>query len=188
MAVPAAKTATSTAPGDQDRHLNVLGWRGGREGRRYAVRPVANDPATLVLPRAALADEIAEAARSRASAGGFPAGRIDRIRAAAGRLAASEFRPDDLRHGALLLERQATVDLEVPTASRVPGVSIVKRVIKKVMIWYLRFLGHQISAFGQATARFGVTVANRVDALDAEVADLKARVEALEARRPGAGG
>jgi hypothetical protein len=134
------------------------------------------------LPRAGLAQEIADAAAAREAADGFPRDRIGRIRAAAGRLAASEFRPDDLRHAALLLERQATIDLQVPTASRVPGVSLVKRVLKQLMIWYLRFLGHQISAFGQATARFGVTVANRVDALDTEVADLRRRVEELEGR------
>jgi hypothetical protein len=142
------------------------------------------------LPRAALAQEIADAASAREAADAFPRERIGRIRAAAGRLAASEFRPDDLRHAALLLERQATIDLQVPTASRVPGVALVKRVIKKMMIWYLRFLGHQISAFGQATARFGVTVANRVDGVEADVADLRARVEHLEAtlaERPAGG-
>lgn len=143
---------------------------------------MATDSLPPVLPRAALADEIARAAAARSEDEAFPASRVQRIRAAAGRLAASEFRPDDLRHGALLLERQATIDLQVPTASRVPGVSLVKRVLKALMIWYLRFLGHQISAFGQATARFGVTVANRVDALDTEVAELCRRVEELEAR------
>jgi hypothetical protein len=143
---------------------------------------VATDSLPPVLPRAALAEEIAEAAEARRAADGFPTAKVDRIRAAAARLAASEFRPDDLRHGALLLERQATIDLQVPTASRVPGVRQIKRVLKALMIWYLRFLGHQISAFGQATARFGVTVANRVDALDAEVADLRRRVEELEQR------
>lgn len=155
---------------------------GGLEAHYYAGRPVATDSLPPVLPRAALADEIAAAAAEQAATPDFPAGRVQRIRAAAGRLAAGEFRPDDLRHGALLLERQATIDLQVPTASRVPGVSLVKRVLKALMIWYLRFLGHQISAFGQATARFGVTVANRVDGLDADVADLRARVEALENR------
>ena len=148
----------------------------------YAGRPVAIDPPTPVLPRADLAEEIAAAARARAEEPSFPDAKVQRIRAAAARLAASEFRPDDLRHGALLLERQATIDLQVPTASRVPGVSLVKRVLKQLMIWYLRFLGHQISAFGQATARFGVTVANRVDALDGEVAELRRRVEELERR------
>jgi hypothetical protein len=136
----------------------------------------------LVLPRAALADDIAEAAAARAADPDFPVATIGRIRAAGARLAASEFRPDDLRHAALLLERQATLDLEVPTASRVPGVALVKRSLKKLMIWYLRFLGHQISAFGQATARFGVTVANRVDGVEAELAELRERVTRLEER------
>jgi hypothetical protein len=143
---------------------------------------VAAEPLPLVLPRADLAEEIAAAARARTEQADFPADKVGRIRAAAARLAASEFRPDDLRHAALLLERQATIDLQVPTASRVPGVSLVKRTLKKLMIWYLRYLGHQITSFGQATARFGVTVANRVDGLDAEVADLRERVARLEAQ------
>ena len=143
---------------------------------------MAAESIPLVLPRAALANEIVASARARADDDGFPSEKVQRIRAAAGRLAASEFRPDDLRHAALLLERQATIDLQVPTASRVPGVSLVKRTLKQLMIWYLRFLGHQITAFGQATARFGVTVANRVDGLEAEVADLRDRVARLEAR------
>jgi hypothetical protein len=135
------------------------------------------------LPRAGLAREVADAAAAREAESAFPEARIARIRAAAGRLAASEFRPDDLRHAALLLERQATLDLQVPTASRVPGVALVKRALKKLMIWYLRFLGHQITSFGQATARFGVTVANRVDGLEDEVAELRKRVERLEGGR-----
>ena len=143
---------------------------------------MATESPPLVLPRAGLAAEIAEAAAARAAEPDFPAMAIGRIRAAAGRLAASEFRPDDLRHAALLLERQATIDLHVPTASRVPGVALVKRTLKQLMIWYLRYLGHQISSFGQATARFGVTVANRVDELEAEVADLRERVARLEER------
>lgn len=140
------------------------------------------DTAPEPLPRAALAAEIASAAATRAAAPDFPVARVARIRASASRMAASEFRPDDIRHAALLLERQATLDLHVPTASRVPGVVLVKRALKQLMIWYLRFLGAQISAFGQATARFGVTVANRVDSLDREVAELTERVERLEAR------
>ncbi len=134
-----------------------------------------------VLPRAGLAESVAAAAADRAAQQNFPTAKIARIRAAAARLAASEYRPDDLRHGALLIERQATLDLQVPTASRVPGVSVIKRVLKKSMIWYLRYLGHQISAFGQATARFGVTVANRVDGLESDLGDLQERVAKLEA-------
>ena len=143
---------------------------------------MATDSLPPVLPRADLAEEIAEAAASRREAADFPTARIERIRAAAARLAATELRAGDLRHGALLLERQAIIDLQVPTGSRVPGVRLVKRVLKALMIWYLRFLGHQITAFGQATARFGVSVAKRVDELDTDVAELRRRVEALEER------
>ena len=133
------------------------------------------------LPRAGLADEIVRDAEAREADESFPAARIARIRSAAARLAATRLEPGDIRHAALMLERQATVDLQVPTASRVPGVHIVKRGLKALMIWYLRFLAAQISAFGQATARFGVTVASRIDDLEAEVEELRRRVAELEA-------
>jgi hypothetical protein len=140
-------------------------------------------PATAQpVPRAELAGEIARAAHERAAAPDFPAARIARIRNAAAKLGATTVEPGDIRHAALLLERQANVDLQVPTASRVPGVSLVKRVLKKLMIWYLRFLAAQVSAFGQATARFGVTVASRIDELEAEVAELRDRVARLEGK------
>lgn len=148
---------------------------------------MATSPSRTRLPRAELAEVIAATAAERAASPGFPVTRIGRIRAAAARLAAGEFRPDDLRHGALLLERQATIDLEVPTASRVPGVSLLKRSAKLLMIWYLRFLTHQISAFGQATARFGVTVANRIEGVEADLAELTERVAKLEAGSRHAG-
>ena len=134
-----------------------------------------------MLPRPELDREIAAAAAARADAASFPAERLARIRAAAGRMAARQFRPDDLAYAALLLERQASVDVEVPTASRLPGLSLLKRLIKKLMVWYLRFLAAQVTAFGQATARFGVAVARRVDGLEADVDQLRERVARLEA-------
>ena len=132
------------------------------------------------VPRADLAAEIKRAAAVREAEADFPTSKIARIRGAASRLAASSIEPGDIRHAALLLERSATIDLQVPTASRVPGVRIVKRVLKKLMIWYLRFLAAQVTAFGQATARFGTTVASRIDELEAEVEELRARVARLE--------
>jgi hypothetical protein len=134
------------------------------------------------LPRAQLADEVTRAAREREAAPDFPAASIARIRSVATKLGATKVMPGDIRHAALLLERQANIDLEVPTASRVPGVHLVKRVLKKLMIWYLRFLAAQVSAFGQATARFGVTVASRIDELEAEVTELRDRVARLESQ------
>lgn len=135
------------------------------------------------LPRAALAADIAAEARRREAEPAFPAARIHRIRAAAARLAATEVDPADIRHAALLLERQASIDLQVPTASRVPGVHLVKRVLKALMIWYLRFLAAQISALGHAVARLGIVVANRVDVLESRIAELEERVRELEEAR-----
>ena len=81
-----------------------------------------------------------------------------------------------------MLESQATLDLEVPTASNLPGVAAVKRTVKRLMIWYLRYLAAQITSLGQATSRLGLAVAGRVDRLDADVVELRARVAALESR------
>lgn len=134
-----------------------------------------------MLPRAELRQQIADAAAARSRAAGFPSERLARIRTAAARLAPDHAPTGDLRQAALLLERQAVVDLEVPTASAVPGVALVKLVLKKLMIWYLRFLGHQITSLGQATARFGLAVAARVDSVEADVAALQERVSRLEA-------
>lgn len=134
------------------------------------------------LPRPGLADEIARAAAAKEADPAFPSGRIGRIRTLAARLGATEVDPGDLRHAAVLLERQATVDLEVPTASQVPGVALVKRAVKALVVWYLRFLGAQLTSFGQAVARFGVMVASRVDDLDARITDLDERVRKLEGK------
>jgi hypothetical protein len=142
----------------------------------------------MSFPRAALADDIIRAAEARESEPDFPTTRIARIRAIAAKLGATQVEPGDIRHAALLLERQATIDLEVPTASRVPGVHLVKQAVKKLMMWYLRFLAAQMTAFGHATAKFGVTVASRmdehasrIDQLEAEIAQLQARLDRLEA-------
>lgn len=134
-----------------------------------------------MLPRAELRREIAAAADDRSRSPGFPSERLARIRTAAARLAPDQARAGDLRQAALLLERQAVLDLEVPTASTVPGAGLVKLVLKKLMIWYLRFLGHQITSLGQATARFGLAVAARVDRVEADVEVLQERVSRLEA-------
>ena len=135
-------------------------------------------------PRPGLADEIAREAAAREAEPAFPAARIGRIRALAGRMGADAADAGDLRHAAVLLERQATIELEVPTASQVPGVRLVKQAVKALVAWYLRFFGAQITAFGQATARFGVMVASRVDDLDGRIAELDERVRQLEDQRP----
>jgi hypothetical protein len=141
----------------------------------------------------AVVEQVTAEARTLEEGEGFPRGYVARVRTAAGALALSDSVADDLRGAVLLLESHAVVDAEVPvTASSLPA-RLVKRLVKRLIGWYLRFLGHQVSALGQASARFGLAVADRLDrveaeqvearrALEAEVAALRARVAELEAR------
>lgn len=128
------------------------------------------------------ADEIAEAARAREATPGFPAALVAKVRASTARLGATAVRPDDIRHAAVLVERAAAIDAQVPTVSRAAPLGYAKLVIKKAIFFYMRFLADQISLLGHASARMGFSVADRTDALDEEVASLRARVEELERR------
>ena len=149
---------------------------------------------TASAPPDALAAELSAEAARLAAGEGFPAGYLARVRTAAARLAVTEGGRDDVRSAALLLEQQAVIDADVPVASRTPPQRFVNLVIRKLIGWYVRFLGHQVSLMGQASARFGLVVADRLDELEAEqgaeraalvaeIDGLKARVAELEARR-----
>ena len=139
-----------------------------------------------VVATSALAEEVrAEAARVAAEPQ-FPAAYLARVRAAAGRLAVTEGDRDDVRSAALLLEQQAVIDVEAPVASRSLPQRLVKQLVRKFVGWYVRFLGHQVGVLGQAAARLGLVVAERLDRMDAEHsadrAAMAGRVAALEAR------
>jgi hypothetical protein len=140
-----------------------------------------------------VADEVrAEAGRLAAEAS-FPAAYLARARTAAARLAVTEGDRDDVRSAALLLEQQAVIEVDVPVAGRALPQRLVKQVVRKLIGWYVRFLGHQVGVLGQAAARLGLTVAERLDRMEAEqkaerevmaaeIARLQARVAELEAR------
>ncbi|HLF41131.1 MAG TPA: hypothetical protein VI854_06605, partial [Acidimicrobiia bacterium] len=70
---------------------------------------------------------------------------------------------------------------------------LVKYTVRRLVGWYVRFLGQQVSAIGQASSRLGLAVAGRVEQLEAdqaagrqelldELAALRRRVAELEAR------
>jgi hypothetical protein len=142
---------------------------------------------------ATLADEVRAEADRLAAEPGFPAPYLARVRSAAARLAVTEGVQDDVRSAALLLEQQAVIDVEAPVASRTLPQRLVKQAVRKFIGWYVRFLGHQVGILGQATARLGLVVAERLDRMEAEqsaeravmaaeIAALSARVAELEAR------
>ena len=134
------------------------------------------------LPRPQVVAGIKREAQAAEADPRFTTAVLDAARALSGRLALGGADPDDIRHAALMLESQASLDLEVPTASNLPGVAALKCTLKRLMIWYLRYLAAQITSLGQATSRLGIAVAGRVDRLDADIVELRARVAALEAR------
>jgi hypothetical protein len=135
---------------------------------------------------ATLADEVRAEAERLAAGPDFPAAYLARVRTAAGRMAVTEGGRDDVRSAALLLEQQAVIEVEVPVASRTLPQRLVKLLVRKLVGWYVRFLGHQVGILGQATGRFALVVAERLDRMEAaqsaERAAMAARIDALEAR------
>ncbi len=140
-----------------------------------------------------MAEEVKAEAERLAVEPGFPAAYLARVRAAAARMAVTEGVQDDVRSAALLLEQQAVIELEVPVASRTLPQRLVKQVVRKLVGWYVRFLGHQVGILGQATARFALVVAERLDRVEAaqtaateaqaaRIAALESRVAELEER------
>jgi hypothetical protein len=142
-----------------------------------------------------LVEEVVAEAATLESAPGFPRDAVARIRVATGWLSAAEPESDDVRFAALLLQRQAGVDLEPPLGSRSWPQRLVNQQVRRLLGWYVRFLAQQISALGQAAARLGLAVAQRSETLQAQAAadkaavdgridDLSARLARLEAQLP----
>jgi len=134
--------------------------------------------------------EVTAAARAAEADPGFPHGYVERVRAATRWLGVNEGAAGDVRFAALVLDRQARVELEPPMGARDLPRRLLKGAVRRMVGWYVRFLGQQVAALGQAAARLGLAVAERTErlgadqaGLSAELAALRARVERLEAGR-----
>jgi hypothetical protein len=135
-----------------------------------------------VEPLETVAVEVAAAARAAEADPGFPREAVERIRAATAWLGVTESADDDLRHAALVLSRQAGVDLAPPTVSSSRPRRLVKRLVSRVLGWYFRFLADQLAALGQGMARLGLAAARRVERIEAEQAATRVELESLRAR------
>jgi hypothetical protein len=138
-------------------------------------------------------DEVLGEARTRQAASEFPHETVARIRVATDWLSAEEPASDDVRFAALLLQRQAGVDLDPPVDARSWPQRLVKKIVRRLFGWYVQFLAQQVSTLGQAAARLGFAVAQRTEALEAQTTadrrgvegrldDLSARLARLEAQ------
>jgi hypothetical protein len=116
--------------------------------------------------------EIDEEVEARRASGDFPPGMERDLDLIFARFAPATTSGDDLDALLEQADRGAFVDVDVPTASRMPAVSFVKKLLRKLMSWYLRYLAQQVSVFASSV----------VGALKL----LGRRVELLEASTPGA--
>jgi hypothetical protein len=117
-------------------------------------------------------------------------GYLDRVRAAAGRLAVRDLDRSDAGAAVEAVQELSVIDLEVPTASRVPAARVVKKAVKRSVAWYLDYFGRQVSAFGQSVANLSLVLLDRTERVEAANAALRSdidrlirRVEQLEAGR-----
>src|SRR5688500_5277877 len=116
--------------------------------------------------------EIDEEVEARRAAGDFPPGMERDLELIFARFAPVAVNTDDLEGLIEQADRGAFIDVDPPTGSRIPAVSIIKRVQHKLLSWYLRYVAQQVSVFASST----------VGALKL----LGRRVAELEASTPGA--
>jgi hypothetical protein len=109
-------------------------------------------------------------------------GFLDRVREAAGRLGLRDVDSTDARAALLAVDDLASIDLDVPTGSRLPVVPIIKKAVKRLVGWYLFYFGRQLSAFGQAVTNLGGILIDRTERLEATTGILQADVARLSDR------
>ncbi len=116
--------------------------------------------------------EIEDEVRARRASGAFPPGLERDLDLVFARFSPAAASGDDLDAVLAAADRASFIDIDVPTASNIPGMAPVKRGLRKLMGWYVGYLAHQVSELATSS-----------------VASLKlmgARVKALEAVTPGA--
>ncbi len=122
--------------------------------------PAAAGAAPTELPEsggssflAGIMAEIDQEVRRRRAAGEFPPSFERRLD-----LLFSRFAPEGAKEGHFeqalsLADRAAYVDIDVPLRSNMAGVSLVKRVLRQLMAWYLNYVVQQVVRFTSATMR-----------------------------------
>lgn len=126
------------------------------------------------IDHARLLAEIDEEVRRRRESGELPADFERELDLVFARFAPVHAVGDDFAQVLARTEQSTYVDVLAPVASRTPAVGLAKRVIRKAVIWEMRYVAQQVSTFA-----FGVTRAVRL---------LGDRVDGLEKAAPGAGG
>jgi hypothetical protein len=107
---------------------------------------------------------------------------IEKVRQTTKRLSAREPAPEDLSGAVQAVRDVATFDVEVPVASRRREMELLKTGVKRLSVWYMRYLAEQLNAFGKSVSDLGDALVKRTDALASASDDLAVRLGAVEER------
>jgi hypothetical protein len=149
------------------------------------VEPDGSDVVDLRVVVAEIYDDV----ERRRDAGAIPPGLVEELDAAFARLAPPGAVGGDLGLQLARAERASFIDVDVPVASAIPGASVLKQAIRKLMRWYLRYVAEQVTALGGLTVRALRAFDARLAAVEDGRAPVSARVAselALVAPRPPA--
>lgn len=145
-------------------------------------------------PAVVLAAGLEEDVETLAAQPSFPAAYVARVRAAVRRLDPFPPMPMDIPQALALVTQEARIDVDVPLRTRRRGARMAKLAVKRVTAFYLAYVAEQVGDLGQALVHLGSALADRVDGVEAglssaqaELADLRRRLAALEATRPPEG-
>lgn len=169
-------TTAAVSPGEAPRHPDAgdVPAAGGAGDV-----PAADGAGDVALDHARLLAEIDAEARRRRDSGELPPGferELDRL--------FEQFAPpsasDDFDAVLARADQDAFVDADVPLASRLPGVPLLKKLLRKAMHWYVRYVARQVTEFNATIHRAVLLLGERVRRLEAAVpgADPRVRHEA----------
>lgn len=107
---------------------------------------------------------------------------LEKVRMASRRFRAGVVGAPDLHHVVSAVRDVANFDVEVPTASQHREWELVKVGVKRLSVWYMRYLAEQLNNFGNNVTRLGDALVARTEALERADDELAARVGAAEER------
>jgi hypothetical protein len=110
--------------------------------------------------------EIDEEVRARRAAGDFPPGMERDLEVVFAQFAPPTLTGDDLDALVQAADRAAFIQSEPPLASRIPAVSLLKKVELKLLGWFFRFISQQVTAFAGITVQALRQLADRVESLE----------------------
>src|SRR5579862_1602968 len=99
---------------------------------------------------------------------------IEKVRQAMRRLSSQGPEPEDVAQAIQAVRDRSNFDVEVPTASRRREFEMVKSGVKRLSVWYMRYLAAQLNGFADSVSQLGEALAARTQKLEAASDDILA--------------